>query len=550
MFKVELKINNTHLKTYAFANPLTVKQILQEEDLKTYRIIAATIDNKHIKLESEISSDCKIECISTHMSEGIMIYQDTALFILMKAYHNLFLNRGELVIEHSIGDGIFAEIFGGNSFTSDDVSALKLEMQNIISKNLKIEKVTLTAIEATEIFSKLNRDDVIKNLTHRDIVVYRCGDYYDYYLRPLADDTSFIEKFDLYFHAPGVIIRFPKKANFELSDEFVLQKNLFATHQEHDKWLNILEIHNVSALNRAIDDYRINQLILIEEALHEKKIINIANKISWKKDVKLILIAGPSSSGKTTFAKRLAVQLRVNGLKPHIIGMDDYFLSRELTPRKENGDYDFESISAIDLALINEHLHLLLNGKEIELPKYNFITGISENSHHKLKLGDSDVLIMEGIHGLNDELTKAVPFNQKVKIYVSALNNLNIDSHNRIPTTDSRKVRRIIRDFNFRGHSAEQTLKMWDNVREGEDSNIFPFQENADFMFNSILTYELAVLKKHIVPILKEISGYSPFYREAQRLLKMLYHIGIIQDEAVPSNSIIREFISGSSFKY
>jgi len=550
MFKVELKINNSHLKTYSFAKPLKIKEILQTEELSNFRIIAAKIKNKYTSLDSVVEEDCKVECVSTHTSEGIMIYQDTALFIMMKAYHNLFPDRGDLVIEHSIGDGIYAEIFGGNSFSFDDVTALKTEMLRIIERKLPIIKERVSAKKAEEIFTAANREDVVKNLTHRDIYIYKCGDYYDFYMRPLADDTSYVELFDLLFHAPGIIIRFPNKKDFTLAENFKLPKKLFATHQEHDKWLNILEVHNVSALNRAVEEYRINQLILTEEALHEKKIINIANKISWKKDVKLVLIAGPSSSGKTTFAKRLAVQLRVNGIKPHIIGMDDYFLSRHLTPRKENGDYDFESIKAIDLAMLNTHLQKLLNGEEIELPKYNFITGTSENSHNKLQLKENEVLIMEGIHGLNDVLTQAVPFNQKIKIYVSALNNLNIDCHNRIPTTDSRKIRRVIRDFNFRGHTAEQTLKMWENVREGENENIFPFQENADFMFNSILTYELGVLKKYAIPVLKEISELSPMYREAQRLLFMLHHVYTIQDDIVPSNSIIREFISGSSFKY
>lgn len=550
MFKVELKINNSHLKTYSFSQPLKIKEILQTEELSKYRIIAAKIQNSYTSLDSIIKEDCKVECVSTHTSEGIMIYQDTALFVMMKAYSNLFTDRGDLVIEHSIGDGIYAEIFGGNSFSFEDVSALKAEMLKIIERKLPIIKEKVSAKRAEEIFTAANREDVVKNLTHRDISIYKCGDYYDFYMRPLADDTSYIELFDLQFHAPGIIIRFPNRKDFTLAENFEFPQKLFATHQEHDKWLNILDVHNVSALNRAVDEYRINQLVLTEEALHEKKIINIANKISWKDDIKLVLIAGPSSSGKTTFAKRLAIQLRVNGLIPHIIGMDDYFLSRDLTPRKPNGDYDFESINAIDLALLNEHLQKLLKGEEIELPKYNFITGKSENSHRKLKLGKNEVLIMEGIHGLNDILTQSVPFTQKVKIYVSALNNLNIDCHNRIPTTDSRKIRRIIRDFNFRGHTGEQTLKMWENVREGENQNIFPFQENADFMFNSILTYELGVLKKYAIPILKEISKFSPMYLEAQRLLFMLHHVYTIQDNIVPSNSIIREFISGSSFKY
>ena len=321
-------------------------------------------------------------------------------------------------------------------------------------------------------------------------------------------------------------------------------------HQEHDKWLSILKVNMVSGLNKAINNYKITDLIQIEEALHEKKIVDIANQITWKKDVKLVLIAGPSSSGKTSFAKRLSIQLRVNGLYPHILGMDDYFLPRSHTPKKEDGEYDFENIRALDLELLNKDLKALLNGKEIELPKFNFTNGMREQSYKKLQLKEDEVLIMEGIHGLNDELTSSVPFNQKLKIYVSALNNLNIDAHNRIPTTDSRKIRRIIRDYNYRGHSAEQTLQMWDSVRKGEDANIFPFQENADFMFNSILTYELGVLKKYVNPLLQSVSDYCPSYLEAQRLMRLLDHVYNIQDDLVPSNSIFREFIGGSIYSY
>jgi len=278
--------------------------------------------------------------------------------------------------------------------------------------------------------------------------------------------------------------------------------------------------------------------------------VEIADSISSQKDIKIILIAGPSSSGKTSFAKRLSVQLRVNGKIPHVIGMDDYFVSRNRTPRKANGEYDFESINALDLELLNSDLSKILNGEEVEPPKYNFIEGKSERSYHKLKLGKEEVLIMEGIHGLNDRLTQSVPYNQKLKIYVSALNNLNVDHHNRIATSDSRKIRRIIRDSSNRGHTAEQTILMWNSVQEGEANNIFPFQENADFMFNSILTYELGIFKERLIPHLLEINKYSAAYPEAQRLIELVNQVYTIRDEFVPNNSILREFIGGSIFKY
>ena len=346
-----------------------------------------------------------------------------------------------------------------------------------------------------------------------------------------------------------MILRFPRRSNRKIIDTFRLPKKLFETHQEHDKWLSILDVHNISSINRKIASYETTEMIQVEEALHEKKIIDIADKISWNKNARIALIAGPSSSGKTTFAARLSVQLKVNGVFPKVVNLDDYFLPRDKTPRKPDGEYDFESIKSIDLDLLNEHLNLLLQGKEIELPKYNFLVGIREKSNRKIKLNDGDILVMEGIHGLNDSLTSSVPFHQKVKIYVSALNNLNIDNHNRIRTSDSRKIRRIVRDFNYRGHNAEQTLLMWDDVRDGENKNIFPYQENADFMFNSILTYELGILKKHAEPLLRQISAYSKVYQDAQDLLQMFSHVDHIEDARVPSNSILREFIGKSIFR-
>ena len=423
-------------------------------------------------------------------------------------------------------------------------------MRNIIDGKIPIEKVEITSSEAEKIFKKQNRDDILKHITHNTIKLHKCGDYYDYLIGQTADNTKFIQSFEIVYHAPGLILRFPNKHSNKINGEFKLSRKLFATHQEHDKWLSILGVHFVNAINIAVKNFKITDLIQIEEALHEKKIVDIAKHITRKDDTKLVLIAGPSSSGKTSFAKRLSIHLRVNGIRPYILGMDDYFLPRNLTPKKENGDFDFENINSLDLELLNNHLQKVLNGEEVELPKYNFRQGIRELSHKKLKLEENEILIMEGIHGLNDVLSSSVPFNQKLRIYVSALNNLNIDAHNRIPTTDSRKIRRLVRDYNYRGHSGEQTLEMWDSVREGEDKNIFPFQENADFMFNSILTYELGVLKKYILPILHSITEHSPHHSEALRLWKIVEHIYNIPDDIVPNNSILREFIGGSIFNY
>jgi uridine kinase len=549
MFKIELKLDGEHIKTLAFAEPQTIGSIVQGEESLPEGILIYKVEYQYKNSSTPIEADAKLDCVTINSSEGNAIYQDTAAFILCKAYFNLFSTKNKLVVEHSIGDGVFCEVLG-NTFSSEDVEKLSSEMMKIVEGAFPIEKITMDPKQAEKVAAEKNRDDVIKNLKYKNVDVYKCNGYYDYFLRQLADNSSIVNEFELVYHSPGFILRYPRKGQTRIERKFRMPRNLFATHQEHDKWLDILDLHTVSALNRAIQNYSINELIQMEEALHEKKILDIANHISWKKDIKLVLIAGPSSSGKTSFAKRLSVQLRVNGIFPHIVGMDDYFLPRTQTPRKKDGELDFESIRALDLELLNNDLETLLAGDEIELPKYNFVDGDRERSYKVLQLKENDILIMEGIHGLNDELTESVPFNQKVKIYVSALNNLNIDAHNRIPTTDSRKIRRMVRDHNFRGHSAEKTLMMWNSVRAGEDSNIFPYQENSDFMFNSILTYELAVLKKYAMPLLQSVSNYCPKYLEAQRLIRLLDHLYNIQDDIVPSNSILREFIGGSVFNY
>jgi uridine kinase len=549
LYKVDLSLNAQHIKTMSFNKPLTVDAIVKSDGVSQNDIVAYKINTEYIRSDTVIGADSHLDCISFSSMEGHLIYQDTVIFILMKAFYRLYPQK-KLVIEHSIGDGVFCEIFEELIVTADDVKALKKEMQDIIVAKIPIIRKEVTTMEAHEIFTNLQREDVVKNLKLGKMEIYQCGRFHDYYLRQLAENTSFVSSFDLIYHSPGLILRFPRMGNRSIKDKYIMPKMIFEAHQEHDKWLNILNVHNISALNRAIRNYEIVNLIQIEEALHEKKIVDIAARISWNKDAKIILIAGPSSSGKTSFAKRLSIQLKVNGVNPFIVNLDDYFLPRQFTPKKENGEFDFESISAINLELLNEHLNLMLAGEEVELPKYNFRKGTTVESHRKLKLGEKDILIMEGIHGLNDALTASVPYNHKIKIYVSALNNLNIDSHNRIRTSDSRRIRRIVRDNNFRGNSAEKTLMMWQSVRIGENKNIFPFQENADFMFNSILTYELGVLKKYIVPHLQKISKFSPVYTEAKMLLKLFTNVENIEDHFVPSNSILREFIGSSIFKY
>ena len=381
------------------------------------------------------------------------------------------------------------------------------------------------------------------------MTLFKCKEFYDYYIRVLADNTSVIKEFDLVWYNPGFILRFPQRAECKIEKKMKIPNKLFSIHKEYEKWLDLLKIKNVTDLNKKIKSYQISEIIQIEEALQEKKIAHIADDLK-KHQTKIILIAGPSSSGKTTFAKRLSVQLRVINIVPVVIGLDDYFLPRNQTPLLPNGEYDYENINALDIELLNEHLEILLDDKEIKLPKYNFITGNREESHRKVKLQENNIVIMEGIHALNEKLTSKIPKSSKTKIYVSALNQLNIDDHNRIPTTDVRKIRRIVRDKKFRGYSAEDTLLRWPAVREGEDKYIFPFQEEADFMFNSGLTYELAVLKEQAEALIEDISSYSPAIFEARRLLKLLSHFKRVQTNIVPLNSLLREFIGGGVFKY
>ncbi len=537
--ELEIKLNE----------PKRIYEIFQMLDMDSSDYLSFKLNNSaYVDERKVIYKDTTIECISICHPEGRWIYQDTAIFVMSKAFHNLFPNSS-FFVEHSVGNAVYCEVFEKeNGFNSDDVENLKREMLHIVSRSMDIIQVPVFLKEAEKIFEEQNRKDFLKNLNYfspREVKLYRCGSYYDYYLRTLADNTRVLTKFDLRHQKNGFLLIFNNCSD----SEFILPEKLFKTHQEHDKWLNILKVHNIRDLNKLIDSYDISHFILVEEALHEKKIALIADRITKDERIKIILIAGPSSSGKTTFAKRLSVQLRVCGVSPFVISMDDYFLARTQTPRKEDGSFDFECIESLDLPLLNDHLQKLIDGEEIELPKYNFSSGVSERSFQKVKLGPNNVIVMEGIHGINDKLTESIPAENKVKIYISALNQLNIDDHNRIPTTDCRKIRRMVRDKLYRGYSAEDTLQRWQDVRDGEDKNIFPFQENANFMFNSSLTYELAVLKKYAVKVLRNVPTQSPVYTEALRLLDLLSFVKDIPEELVPANSLLKEFISGSIFR-
>jgi len=551
---IDIRLNGAKNSLLELERPQSIRKIISGTNIEQKSILSYKINHREYVNEDYIpEADTLVNCITILHPEGNRIYQDSAIFIMAKALYTMMGNEHSVVVEHSIGDGVYCEVFNTERFTEQDCARLKVEMLQIVNSDLPIDRIEVKTDEAIDIFNSMGRKDVVKNLKYNyqeSVSIYRCGKYYDRYIRTLADRTSMIRHFDVLYQAPGFILRFPTDDSGSELKPFNLSKKVFALHQEHDKWLDILRVHNIIDINRLVDNYDISQFILVEEALHEKKISEIATNISAKKDVKLVLIAGPSSSGKTTFAKRLSVQLQACKLKPIVIGMDDYFINRDKTARKPNGEFDFESIYALDLEFLNMQLNQLLNGDQIELPQYDFSRGLRRRSNTYVKLGKDSIIVMEGIHGLNETLTSEVPANRKVRVYISALNQLNVDNHNRIPTTDCRLLRRIVRDHQYRGYSAEETLSRWKDVRDGEEKNIFPYQENADYMFNSSLTYELGVMRKHAWKLLQNVSPNSSAYMEAQRLLSLLMHCNDVPDAFVPYNSIIREFTNGSIFRY
>ncbi len=551
---IDLRLNGLKHSIIESDKAIQINQLMKQTDIDPKSVLSYKLNHSlYVNDEYLLTHDNLVDCISWQHPEGARIYQDSAIFIMSKALYTLLGNQHSLVVEHSVGDGVFCEVFNAQQFTEEDCARLAAEMRTIVEANMPIDRIEVKMDEAMDIFSQMGRKDVLKNLQYRyqkSVPIYRCGKYYDQFIRPLADKTGMIREFEVVYQAPGFILRFPSGKDFHVSKPFVLPKKIFALHQEHDKWLDILGVHTINDVNKLNDNYDISEFILVEEALHEKKIAEIAADIVKNRDIRLILIAGPSSSGKTTFAKRLGVQLQASKAKPIVIGMDDYFIDREHTARKPNGDYDFESIYAMDLDYLNLQLSSLLKGEEIDLPVYDFTRGVRRNSNRMVRMRDDNVIVMEGIHGLNDLLTESIPANRKAKIYISALNQLNIDNHNRIPTTDCRLIRRIVRDHQYRGYSAQETIMRWVDVREGEEKNIFPYQENADYMFNSSLTYELGVLRKHAWKLLLKVPSTSSSYTEAQRLIRLLSHTNDIPDALVPYNSIIREFTNGSIFRY
>lgn len=474
----------------------------------------------------------------------------TLQFIFIKAVLDLYKDA-IVTMEHSIGKWVFGEIHKKEPLTEQEVNNIKQEMQKLIDKNYPIKRIKVKREEAIKIFQNYGMTDKVKLLQQtgfKVVTLYELDGRYDYFYGPMWESTGVIKNFDVKFYNGGFILGYPTDENLMVVNKFVEQRKLTNIFRETEKWLNILGIGEVGSLNEKISNGELIDLIMISEALHEKKIAQISDMINEKKEIKAVFVAGPSSSGKTTFANRLAIQLKVNGLNPIPISLDNYFVNREDTPRDENGEYDFESIKSIDVKFFKDQMKELFEGKEVEIPIFNFLTGYREKSGSKVKMPKNGILIIEGIHGLNPILTSSLDENNIFKIYISALTQLNLDNHNRISTSDVRRVRRIVRDSLSRGKNAEETLLMWPSIKKGEEKNIFVYQEEADVMFNSTLVYELCVLKKKALEELDKVGADSSVYDEVKRLKAFLGFFDEIDKGLVPENSILREFIGGSIF--
>ncbi|HWR41324.1 MAG TPA: nucleoside kinase [Patescibacteria group bacterium] len=514
-------------------------------------VVAVKIDNDIKDLQVWAEKDCRLDFLDLYTDPGIKVYQRSLTFVLIVAARELF-GDCDVVVEHSLSKGLFCELFNGKEFTAADISRLEDKMRQIIAADLPILRKVLPTHDAVALFAtdgQWEKVQLLKQLKRKTVSIYYCGAFYDYFYGTMTPRTGYLTLFELRAYGSGMILRFPEKENPGVIPPFQEQKKLSGIFQEAKRWGNILRCGHVATWNEKVKAGNYTDIIRVAEALQEKKIAQIADFISsHRHQVRVILVAGPSSSGKTTFAQRLNIQLRVNNVWPVPISLDDYFVDRCCTPLDEKGEYDFDAVEAIDLTLFNEHLTQILNGEEVNVPSYNFHTGMREFRGHKIRIRPDQPLIIEGIHGLNERLTAAVPHDHKIKIYISALTQLSIDNHNRIPTTDARLIRRIVRDSQFRSHDALVTLKMWPSVRRGEERNIFPFQEEADVMFNSALIYELAVLKKYAEPLLEKVTSDFPEYSEAKRLLNFLAYFQSIEDDEIPSNSILREFVGNSCF--
>ena len=550
--KIQIRCKNNK-KSQKVEIGSTLFDVFSSFDLKmTHGPVSARVNNKVEGMHYRVYNSKDVEFLDMNSASGSRAYTRTLFFVLCKAVQDIYPNT-DVVIDIPVSNGFYVDIRLGRPVVDEDVNILRRRMQEIIDSKMPIRRFTVPTEEAIALFQEKGDVEKVKLLRTSGSIYttyYKIGEYVDYYYGTLLTNTSQLYLLGLEKYYDGMLLRIPSVSNPDELGEMTRQDKMFDIFKEHHRWQEILGIRTVGDFNQAIDAGHATDIINISEALQEKKLAKIAEEIASRKGVKLVLLAGPSSSGKTTSCKRLSIQLAVNGLKPLQISLDDYFVDRDKTPKDENGDFDFESIYALNLDLLNEQFNALFRGEEVELPKYDFPSGKSVKSGKKLKLEPNNVLVVEGIHALNPELTAHVPEEQIFRVYASALTTILLDNHNYIPTTDNRLLRRIIRDYKYRGVSAQETIRRWPSVRAGENKWIFPFQENADAMLNTAMLYELSVLKMQAEPLLQQVPENCEEFAEAYRLLKFLKYFKGIPYNNLPPTSLLREFLGGSSFHY
>ena len=560
-YNVNIKIKNQFFTERVTADTRFLSLAEKYQSYYKDRIVLVSVNNKIHELNKLIDTDCELEFVTMTERDGKRAYRRSVTLLLQKAVYNLWLNQVRVKVLHSLGESYYCELEKQtnseevceqslHTINADDIVELKKEMMRLAEEDIRIEKCIMKTDKARELFREFKMHDKELLMEYRrssTVNIYLLDGFVDYYYGYMVPSTSYLKYFDLELYEDGFVLMFPNQ-NSEVVEPLKTSKKLYHTLDEAKEWSRMLGVGTIGALNEAIAQGRGNEIILLQEALMEQRIGNIAAQIAQDESKKFIMIAGPSSSGKTSFSNRLSIQLSAKGLRPHPIALDDYYVDREKSPRDENGNYDFECLECLDIEQFNKDMTALLNGETVDMPTFNFKTGKREYRGKKLKLGNNDVLVIEGIHGLNDKLSYSLPSECKFRIYLSALAPLSIDEHNPLPTTDGRLLRRMVRDARTRNTSAQETLKMWYSVRRGEEKYIFPFQESADVMFNSALVYEIAVLKTFAEPLLFQIPRDCEEYTEAKRLLKFLDYFLALPTEGIAQNSLVREFIGGSCF--
>ena len=549
------------LQIYCKNNGMTVEvghganlmEVYEKSNLQLpYGPTSARVNNVVEGLTFRLYHNMDVEFLDVTSSSGLRTYFRSLCFVLCKAVADLF-PEGQIVLKNPVSNGHYCDLKIGREVTEAEVGRIRERMQEIVDARIPYHRMEIQTDKAVRLFRQLGMNDkavLLETSGSLYTYYYTLGDAVDYYYGSLLPDTGYLGLWDVVKYNDGLLLRYPEQESPDNLGEMIQQDKMLEVFKEHNRWHDIMGVRTVGDINKACLKGHATELIHVSEALQEKKIARIADEIHQRGKVKLVLISGPSSSGKTTFSKRLSVQLMTCGLRPRTLSLDDYFVNREDTPRDEKGEYDYESLYALDLPFFNGQLQALLKGDEVELPRFNFTTGRREFNGNKMRLEENTVLIMEGIHALNPELTPFIPEENKYRVYVSALTTIRLDNHNYIPTTDNRLLRRIIRDYKYRNYSAEETISRWASVRRGEEKWIFPYQENADAMFNSALLFELAVLKEHALPILNRVPQNCIEYSEAYRLRRFLEYFVPVQDKDLPPTSLVREFLGGSSFNY